>query len=80
MLILQIDYQNTASPASVGLDGRDKRDLAVFFSSLRIEFSGVKPQWLLETQARPDTVVRTPAEEDLGVPIGWKIERFSPVS
>jgi hypothetical protein len=38
MLALQIDYQNTASPASVGLDRGDKRALAVFFRSLRIEY------------------------------------------
>jgi hypothetical protein len=62
MLILQIDYQNTASPVSVGLDAGDKRELAVCFHSLRIEFSGVKPQRIWEIQARPDIVVRTPAE------------------
>ena len=38
MLILQIDCQNTASPFSVGLDGGDKRQLAVFFRSLRLEY------------------------------------------
>jgi len=40
MLILQIDYQNTASPASISLDERDKRELAVFFRSLRLEYQG----------------------------------------
>lgn len=38
MLVLQIDYKNTASPASVGWDERDKRELAVFFRSLRLEY------------------------------------------
>jgi hypothetical protein len=40
MLVLQIDFQKTASPASIGLDGGDTRELAVFFRSLKIEFSG----------------------------------------
>lgn len=40
MLVLQIDYQNTASPASLGLDALDKRQLAVFFRSLRLEYQG----------------------------------------
>jgi GT2 family glycosyltransferase len=38
MLVLQIDYQNTASPVSAGLDAGDKRELAVFFRSLRLEY------------------------------------------
>ena len=42
MLVLQIDFQKTASPASIGLDGGDTRELAVFFRSLKIEFSGVE--------------------------------------
>jgi hypothetical protein len=37
MLVLQIDYQNAASPASVGLDAGDIRELVVFFRSLRLE-------------------------------------------
>jgi len=40
MLIIQIDYQNTASPFSAGLDVGDKRELAVFFRSLRLEYQG----------------------------------------
>jgi len=40
MLVLQIDYQKTASPASIGRDAGDKRELAVFFRSLRLEFEG----------------------------------------
>ena len=40
MLVLQIDYQKTASPASIGLDGGDTRELAVFFRSLRLEYQG----------------------------------------
>ena len=35
---LQIDYQKTPSPALIGLDGGDKRALAVFFRSLRLEY------------------------------------------
>ena len=38
MLVLQIDYQHTASPASAGWDERDKRALAVFFRSLKLEY------------------------------------------
>jgi hypothetical protein len=40
MFLLQIDYEKSASPASIGIDPSDHRELAVFFRSLTIAWRG----------------------------------------